>query len=200
VQIKKQYEKDTTISSSTYQSTRSPLSGIPTGQVVEYLGSVSISTNEKVLSLIKHHLQVQPDKELFMVVTSAGGPSGIAMSLYDTIRLILRPRLVTIGSGDVDSSGVILFLTGETRFVTPHTTMYLHLAGRTFNSTTRYTAHDLEMMAKEDKVKDQQYADIVSENSHGKLTRKDVLTMMHDETVLTPEDMLACGLADTILS
>jgi ATP-dependent protease ClpP protease subunit len=121
------------------------------------------------------------------------------MGFYDTIRTILRPRLVTIGSGDVDSSGVVLFLTGETRFVTKHTTMYLHLAGRSFNNTNRYTAHDLQMMAKEDTVKDLQYADIVADNSRGKLTQQDVLDMMKDETVLTPQDMLSFGLADTVL-
>ena len=122
------------------------------------------------------------------------------MSFYDTVRSVFRPRLVTIGSGDVDSSGVILFLAGETRFVTKHTTMLLHLAGRTFEDAKRMTAHDMEMMAKEDRIKDDQYAEIVSDNSHGKLTQKEVLEMMEKETLLTPQDMLAFGFADTILA
>ena len=167
--------------------------------MVEYLGSVSNGTNERVLRTIKELLIAAPEKEIILLVTSAGGPSGSGMSFYDTLRTVLKPRLVTIGAGDVDSSGVVIFLSGETRFVTKHTTMLLHLAGRIFEDTKRMTAHDLEMMAEEDRLKDAQYAEIIADNSHGKLTQTDVLEMMQKETLLTPPDLIAMGLADTIL-
>ncbi len=174
--------------------------GFPPERTVEYLGSVCNATSEKVLHSIKELLIVDYQKEITLLVTSAGGPSGIGMSFYDAIRSVLRPRLVTVGSGDVDSSGVILYLSGETRFVTKHTTMLLHLAGRVFENTKRLTTHDLEMMAKEDHIKDAKYADIVADNSHGKLTQGEVLEMMRTETLLTPNKLLELGLADTILS
>lgn len=173
--------------------------GFPPERTIEYFGSVTNSSNERVLHLIKDLLISAPSKEIILLVTSAGGPSGVGMSFYDTVRTVFRPRLVTIGAGDVDSSGVILFLAGETRFITKHTTMLLHLAGRTFEDSKRLTAHDMEMMAQEDRIKDDQYAEIVSDNSHGKLTQKDVLQMMETETLLTPKDLVALGLADTIL-
>jgi ATP-dependent protease ClpP protease subunit len=167
--------------------------------MVEYIGAVSSAANERVLKAIKELLTTAPKREIVLLVTSAGGPSGVGMSFYDTLRSVLKPRLVTIGSGDVDSSGVILFLAGETRFVTKHTTMFLHLAGRVFEDSKRLTAQDLEMMAREDRLKDAQYAEIVADNSHGKLTQTEVLEMMQTETLLTPGELISLGLADTIL-
>ncbi len=196
----KPIQNNSVASISSIERTTSPvISGFPPDRTIEYFGSVSNSTNEKVLHALKELLMFAPQKEIILLVTSAGGPSGVGMSFYDTVRTILRPRLVTIGAGDVDSSGVIIFLSGETRFVTKHTTILLHLAGRTFEDTKRLTAHDMEMMAKEDRIKDDQYAEIVSDNSHGKLTQKEVLEMMEKETLLTPKDLIALGLADTIL-
>ena len=167
--------------------------------MIEYYGSVTNTSNERVLRAIKDLMLNAPQKEIVLLVTSAGGPSGVGMGFYDTVRSILKPKLVTIGAGDVDSSGVILFLAGETRFITKHTTMLLHLAGRIFEDTKRLTSHDLEMMAREDSIKDAQYADIVADNSHGKLTQKDVLGMMQKETLLMPQELVELGIADTVL-
>ena len=196
--VQKQFTHKSNIAPDLYPiSTSSP--GFSPARMVEYYGNVNNTANEKALRAIKDLLLIAPEKEIILLVTSAGGPSGVGMSFYDTVRVILKPRLVTIGSGDVDSSGVILFLAGETRFITKHTTMLLHLAGRVFEDTKRLTAHDLEMMAKEDRIKDSQYAEIVSDNSHGKLTQKDVLEMMEQETILTPPELIQLGLADTML-
>ncbi len=166
--------------------------------LIEYLGGVTYATNENVLGAIKDHMRITPGETLTMLVTSAGGPSGTAMSFYDTIRTILKPKLVTIGSGDVDSSGIIIFLSGKTRFVTPHTTLLFHPAGRMFSADKRYTATEMAAMLAEDELKDAQYASIVAENSHGHLSTDDVLELMETHTVLTPSDLVAYGLADGI--
>jgi ATP-dependent protease ClpP protease subunit len=134
-----------------------------------------------------------------MLVTSAGGPSGTAMSLYDTVRHVLRADITTIGSGDVDSSGMIIFLSGTRRMVTPHTTALLHPAGRVFADGTRYTTVELAAMLAEDAAKDELYAGIVAENSRGMLTAAMVLDLMRAHTVLTAARMVELGLADGIL-
>lgn len=180
-----------------YQS--HPALAIQLAHLIEYFGIVNHATNDRILSAIKDSLIRDPEAELSMLVTSAGGPSGVAMSFYDTVRYILRPRLTTIGAGDVDSSGVILFLTGSTRFVTPHTTMLLHLAGRQFEEGKRFTAEEVEAITFEDKVKDDQYASIVAASSGGKLTKTRALELMQKNTVLTPDQIVAFGLARNIL-
>jgi ATP-dependent Clp protease, protease subunit len=188
-----------TIGSATEQYPQHPALAIQLTHLIEYFGIVNYSTNERILNSIKDSLIRDPEVELTLLVTSAGGPSGTAMSFYDTVRHVLRPRLTTIGSGDVDSSGVILFLTGTTRFVTPHTTMLLHPAGRQFEPGKRFTAEEVEAMTAEDRMKDDQYASIVAANSSGKLTKLRVLELMQKQTVLTPDQIVGLGLAQEIL-
>ncbi len=168
-------------------------------RMVEYLGPVVAATNQRVLTDIKRLLEESPHEQIVLSVTSAGGPSGTAMSFYDTIRAVLKPHLTTIGSGDVDSSAILIFLSGSTRYVTKHTTLLFHMAGRVFKGDQRFTATEIEAMVAEDKRKDDYYADIVAAESHGKLTKKKVLTLMANNTVLTPDNLVKYGLADAIL-
>jgi ATP-dependent protease ClpP protease subunit len=121
------------------------------------------------------------------------------MSFYDTLRHIVKPNLITIGSGDVDSSGIIIFLTGDIRYVTPNTTLLLHPAGRTFDGSQRYTTLEVEAMLAEDRLKDQQYATVVAERSNGKLNTEQVLEMMRKHTILSPIDLVSYGLAHAVL-
>ena len=178
-------------------ATNSPT--FPPERMVEYLGVVNYATTERVIEEIKDLMREDALSPIYLLVTSAGGPTGTAMSFYDSMRLLLKPRLVTIGSGDVDSSGVLIFLAGEQRFITKHTTLLLHLAGRSFESGKRYTAAEVEAMFKEDTLKDRQYASVVAENSRGKLTTDDVLALMSENTILSAEDMVAYGLAERVL-
>lgn len=168
-------------------------------RMVEYIGPVSYAANERVLEGIKHMIAHSPHEQIVLSVTSAGGPSGTAMSFYDTVRSILKPKLTTIGSGDVDSSAILIFLSGDTRYVTKHTTLLFHLAGRVFRNDQRFTADEIAAMVREDKKKDDFYAEIVAEQSGGKLTKKNVLSFMKKNTVMSPEELVAYGLADAIL-
>lgn len=167
-------------------------------RTVEYFGMVNYATNERVLEEIRE-LAADSSERITLQVTSPGGPTGTAMSFYDTVRCLIRPRLTTIGSGDVDSSGIIIFLAGDKRYVTPHTTLLLHLAGRHFDEGKRYTASEMDAMLREDRLKDFQYASIVAEASQGRLDTKQVLTMMEKSTILTPLELVAYGLADAVL-
>lgn len=176
-----------------------PAARINPRSVLEYFGSVNYATNERVLAAIKDHVAATPTAPLTLIVTSPGGPSGTAMSFHDTVRKVLRPALTTIAMGDVDSSGVIIFLSGERRLVSPHTTLLLHPAGRSFDPSKRYTAAEIGAMAKEDELKDRQYASILSEHSQGRLTEGQVLTLMECHTVLSADDLVRLGLAHALL-
>lgn len=140
-----------------------------------------------------------PDAAIYLAVSSSGGPSGAAMSFFDMMRVVYRPNLVTIGTGDVDSSGIILFLAGKRRLIARNTTLLLHPAGRYFDGDVRYTPHEIEAILREDRAKDLQYAAIVS-GAATTLSPQDVLSMMHAHTILTPADLLSYGLADEIIS
>jgi len=167
-------------------------------RTVHWMGGVSHANFLDVMDEIKG-LMSRPLEPINLIVTSAGGPTGIAMSFYDSMRKMYRPYLRTVGSGDVDSSGVIVFLSGTERYITSNTTMLLHLAGRMFDGSRRYTVPDMEAIIKEDKLKDFQYASVIAENSDGRLTASRVLDMMAANTILTSLEAVELGIAHKVL-
>lgn len=166
---------------------------------VQYFGVVNYATTERVIEEITDLVLEDPKEEVFLSITCAGGPTGTAMSFYDHMRYVLKPPLTTIGSGDVDSSGIIIFLSGQNRYISKNTTLLLHRAGRIFESGKRFTAAEIEAMFREDNLKDYQYASVVAERSSGRLTTEKVLQLMDNNTILTPVEMVSLGLADAIL-
>lgn len=171
----------------------------PLERTLEYLGMVNYATTERVIEEMRELIHEDRDAAIALLVTCAGGPSGTAMGFYDLVRSVLKPKLTTIGSGDVDSSGVIIFLTGDTRYVTKNTTVLLHLAGGSFEAGKRYTANDVDAVMREYRLKDFQYASILAERSRGRLSSEQVLGMMEKNTILTPLELVSYGLADAII-
>ena len=175
------------------------LTALPS-RCVEYFGVVNYATTERVIEETRALYTEVPNTPIYLNITSAGGPTGTAMSFYDHMRYVLKASLITIGAGDVDSSGIILLQTGHTRFLTPHTTLLLHSAGRMFEPGIRYTAGEIEAMYKEDRIKDLYYASILAEHSHGKLTQKEILQLMDKQTLLSAPQAVTYGFADAIVS
>lgn len=167
-------------------------------RTIEWLGGVTYANLERILGSVKSLMAAGPE-EIVLLVNSYGGSTGIGMSFYDAVISWLQPNLVTIGSGDVDSSGIIVFLAGRRRFLTKNTTMLFHLAGRTLENEKRISTADLESMLKEDKLKDYQYASVISESIDGKKTPEEILDMMRKNTILTAYEAVEMGLAEGVL-
>ncbi len=168
-------------------------------RTVEWIGGVSQERLYHALSQIKSLVKSSPSKPITMIITSPGGPTGVAMSFFDTVNKIFKAKLHTIGSGDVDSSGVILLMAGEKRSLTSNTTILLHMAGRRFDSSIRYTTSEMSSMLEEDHLKDHQYASIIAEKSEGKLVKDEVLDMMKKGTILDAQTALELGLVHEII-
>ncbi|MBX4181301.1 ATP-dependent Clp protease proteolytic subunit [Candidatus Parcubacteria bacterium] len=168
-------------------------------RTLEWLGGVNYDNLHKSLAGIKKLMADNPNEDIAMMVNSYGGVTGIGMSFYDAVRTWLQPNLTTIGSGDVDSSGIIVFLSGSKRYLTKNTTLLFHLAGRTFEAGKRYTVVDMENMLKEDRLKDYQYACVVSDGTDGRYPPEKILEMMKKNTILTAEEAVSMGLAHKVL-
>lgn len=168
-------------------------------RMLEWIGGVNDHNLSQTISSIKSLLKENREEEIQLLINSHGGATGIGMSFHDTMHSLLRPNLTTIGSGDVDSSGVIILLSGTRRFLTRNTTLLLHLAGRNFGTDKRFSTLDMENLLKGDKLKDYQYACVVSNATNGRLHPEDVLEMMKNETVLNAEEAVNMGLAHKVL-
>lgn len=168
-------------------------------RTIEWLGGVTHANLTITLGNIKSLMRVTPHEEIQLVVNSYGGATGIGMSFYDAVRTWLNPNLTTIGTGDVDSSGIIVFLAGKRRYLTKNTTLLLHLGGRTFVANKRFSTMDMENILKEDKLKDYQYACVIADATHGRHTPERILELMAHNTVLTAEEAVNMGLAHKVL-
>lgn len=167
-------------------------------RTLEWLGAVSYSNLMNVFTRIKELMVEDPIAPIYLMVNSFGGTTGIAMSFYDAVKSWLRPNLITIGSGDVDSSGIIVMLAGRRRYITRNTTLLLHLAGRTFTEAKRFSSADIDNMIKEDRLKDYQYASILASASEGNEVDK-ILEMMARNTIMTAEEAVNMGLAQEVI-
>lgn len=168
-------------------------------RTIEWFGGVNHDNLRNTVTKIKELMAEDPQSKVSLLVNSPGGATGIAMSFYDTMHSVLKPDLATIGTGDVDSSGVIVFLAGTKRYLTRNTTLLFHLAGRTFGTEKRFSTADLEDILKEDKLKDYQYACAVSDATAGRLEVEKVLDMMRKNTVLTAEEAVSLGIAHKVI-
>ncbi len=168
-------------------------------RTIEWLGGVTYDNLHKTLASLKNLMLQDAHDEIHLMVNSYGGPTGIAMSFHDAIKTMLKPKLITIGSGDVDSSGIIILLSGQKRYLTKNTTLLLHLAGRTFENGKRFSTVDMHNMLKEDKLKDYQYACVISEKTKGRYSPEKILKLMASSTILSAEEAVAIGLADRVL-
>lgn len=169
-------------------------------RTLEWLGGVNYQSLEGILGSLKKLYIEDPNEEIHLMVNSYGGITGIGMNFYDAVNSWLKVNLVTIGSGDVDSSGIIVFLAGRKRYLTRNTTLLFHLAGRTFGTEKRFTTLDMESMLNEDRLKDYQYACLVSDATKGRYTPNDILELMRKDTILTAEEAVNMGLAHKVLS
>lgn len=168
-------------------------------RTAEWLGSVTQDASLKIIARVKE-LMMQDEKAVItLMVTSPGGSSGVAMGFFDLMTKVYKPNLHTIGSGDVDSSGIVIFLAGDKRILTQNTTLLLHMAGRMFDSSKRFTTSEVDAMLQEDLIKDRLYAAILAERSAGLLTPGKVMDMMRAGTVLTAEEAVQYGLAHHII-
>lgn len=168
-------------------------------RTVEWTGSISQESSNKVSAKIKSLMKKDPKKNINLIITSPGGPTGVGMSFYDLMTKVIRPNLCTIGSGDVDSAAVIVFLAGRERILTANTTLLIHMAGRVFNTPKRFTTTEISSILKEDTLKDQQYATVLSQASGGKLSYSKALSLMGKAVVLEPKDAIRFGLAHKII-
>jgi ATP-dependent Clp protease, protease subunit len=168
-------------------------------RTIEWLGGVNYDNLRETITGLKEFMANSPSEEIHLFLNSPGGQTGIGMTFYDAVHSWLKPNLVTIGSGDVDSSGIIVFSAGKKRYLTKNTTLLFHLAGRTFGEGKRFSTADMENMLKEDKVKDYQYACVISDATGGRYTPERILEMMAANTVLTAQEAVNMGLAHKVL-
>lgn len=92
-----------------------------------FMGDVDSDAVKPVIEwiLAENHLNKKKKKELLLMICSSGGELEPAFALIDVIRSSVIP-VKTVGLGQIGSAGLMIFLAGKTRILTPNTSILSH--------------------------------------------------------------------------
>lgn len=134
-------------------------------------------------------------KKLHLMISSPGGSVFHGLSIYNFLKG--SPiEVVTYNFGSVDSIGVVIFCSGDTRICVPNARFLIHGVSMTFNNQARLDEKDMEEKIKGLRIDYQNIARVISDT-----TGKDVDAIINDmETriTLTPEQSKDYGLVQHI--
>ncbi|MBI2039063.1 MAG: ATP-dependent Clp protease proteolytic subunit [Candidatus Niyogibacteria bacterium] len=135
-----------------------------------------------------------------LILSSSGGDMGSGFAFYDYIRFVSRIELITIGLGEIKSMGIVIFLAGNRRLITPNTLFYFHegnFIGETRSDLSRREAEaDLMLI----KLEDARYEVIVSKATEGRHSLEDVRRWSRECYIFTADEAVRVGLAHEIIT
>jgi ATP-dependent Clp protease, protease subunit len=167
-------------------------------RTIRWFGDVNQENLLKTQDLIIGMLAEDTQTPIDLLITTSGGHFAIGFTFYDWIKQVVRPPLRTLALGKVDSLGILLFMTGNSRIIAPNCTMSLHNFTRTFKKVSLH-ASQLLKIGYAIKNEEERYARVLAEHSGNKLMPQEVLDMMRQETVLLSEQAVERGIAQAIL-
>ena len=128
-----------------------------------------------------------------IIITSPGGDLDSAFLLYDTMCLIKSP-IETLGRYCASAAAMIL-AAGKKRYLMPHAKVMLHLpAGQMTGDSREWEIQHTQMIKYKNKM-----VDILVECG-AKKSHNEILADMDRDFWLEPEEAIAYGLADEIMT
>lgn len=91
-----------------------------------FLSEINGESIGSLIDQLEAHHQENPEKPVCLFVSCRGGEMSFANGFYRWVKF-LGLKLVTIGMGEIASSGLLIFLAGTKRFILPDTYYYFHV-------------------------------------------------------------------------
>lgn len=159
-------------------------------------GDVTSDTAEAVVGwILSENLTTGKKRKdsLTLIITSNGGCSNSAFAMVDAMRGSSIP-VNTVGLGGIASAGVILFMTGKHRVLTPNTMIMSHQ----YSWGVRGKSHELMAMSKAfDLSEEIMLRHYITHTGLPKETIMEKLLTPSD-VYLTPEEAVKFGIADEV--
>jgi ATP-dependent protease ClpP protease subunit len=166
---------------------------IKTNRVVQWFGPIDTEKFNRVTSDIVR-LWKDEEADIFLFINSAGGEASIGFAFYDLMKA-LKIKLTTVAIGEVDSMAIIVFLTGEHRLVSPHTSMFFHQPSRSFAANRPMPSRSMRAGVQEMDRMELWYANIIERETGGKLSSQAAIDKQLTEESVDSETMIKLGLA-----
>lgn len=167
-------------------------------RIVSWTGYIDQRGYDHVLGKILKLLDKSKSEPVILWLFSNGGESDVGFAFYDTIQL-LKPNLITIGTGNISSIAPIILASGQTRILTQNTILFFHdFLVRDLDRDARLTANLMRTTAGELDNAMENYQRILVEKSKGLLSKEKIHELMNNEITLTANKAVDLGLADMI--
>jgi ATP-dependent Clp protease protease subunit len=163
---------------------------------IVFLGTqVEDSSANLVVAQLLHLEAEDPDADISLYVNSPGGDAYAGFAIYDAMQFV-KPDVQTFCVGMAMSAGALILAGGAAgkRYVLPNSKVMIHQGSGGF----RGSPSDIQIAAKEILSLTQRYAEILAAH-----TGRDLEQVVHDidrDNFLSPEEAVAYGLADVVLS
>jgi len=163
---------------------------------IVFLGTqVEDSSANLVVAQLLHLEAEDPDADISLYVNSPGGDAYAGFAIYDAMQFV-KPDVQTFCVGMAMSAGALILAGGAAgkRYVLPNSKVMIHQGSGGF----RGSPSDIQIAAKEILSLTRRYAEILAEH-----TGRDLEQVVHDierDNFLSPEEAVAYGLADVVLS
>jgi len=163
---------------------------------IVFLGTqVEDSSANLVVAQLLHLEAEDPDADISLYVNSPGGDAYAGFAIYDAMQFV-KPDVQTFCVGMAMSAGALILAGGAAgkRYVLPNSKVMIHQGSGGF----RGSPSDIQIAAKEILSLTRRYAEILAEH-----TGRDIEQVVQDidrDNFLSPEEAVAYGLADVVLS
>lgn len=167
-------------------------------RVVRWIGDINQQNFDRVLGEIISHLKESQSDPIWLLLLSDGGETDVGFSFYDNMRL-LKPNLITVGTGTVRSIAPVILASGTMRLITENTSFLFHdffaidmdAEGRLDSKLLISFGKDLERGMKI-------YREILVKRSGGRLSQQKIRSIMSNQRTLIASEAVRLGLADAI--
>jgi ATP-dependent Clp protease protease subunit len=136
-----------------------------------------------------------PDRDISLYINSPGGSSYAGMAIYDAMQFV-KADIATYAIGMAMSAGAMILCGGAAgkRYVLPNAKVMIHQGSGGF----RGSPTDIQIAAKEILEMTERMGQIIARHSGQPLEK--VMKDIDRDHFMTPDEAVAYGLADTVLS
>jgi ATP-dependent Clp protease protease subunit len=139
---------------------------------------------------------IDPDRDITMYINSPGGSYTAMTAIYDTMQYV-RPDIQTVCLGQAASAAAVLLAGGTPgkRLALPNSRIMIHQPAM---GGSQGQSSDLEIQAREILRMRTELEDLLAQ--HSGQPREKVSRDIDRDNIMTPDEALAYGLIDTVLS
>ena len=163
---------------------------------IVFLGTEVTDDSANVIAAQLLFLEAEdPERDISLYINSPGGSAYAGMAIYDTMQYV-KPAVSTVCVGMAMSAGAMILCGGAAgkRFVLPNAKVMIHQGSGGF----RGTPADIQIAAREILDMTDRMATIIAR--HSGETKEQVLKDIDRDHFFSPEEAVAYGLVDAVMS